>query len=76
MYPIAELELLTIQDIAKIFHVSEVTIYRWAALARRGKSKFPKPVGDRRQKLLWHRHSIENYCHANEKFDWTQEDTE
>jgi transposase len=66
MYPIIELELLQIKDIMKIFHVSQVTIYRWVALARRGKSKFPLPVGGRRQKLLWHRHAIEEFCCSQE----------
>jgi transposase len=60
MYPI--IELLTIKDITRVFHVSQQTVYRWVALARKGKSKFPLPIGGRKQKLLWHRHIIEDYC--------------
>jgi hypothetical protein len=37
-------------------------VYRWVALARKGKCKFPLTVGGRKQKLLWHRHAIEEFC--------------
>ena len=59
-------ETLTIQDIMRIFHVSQVSVYRWVSLARQGKGNFPLPIGEHRQKLLWSRESIIAYQKTNE----------
>ena len=57
--------LLTISDITKIFSVSQVSVYRWVALARQGKHRFPLPIGDYKQKLRWSREAIAAYQHAS-----------
>jgi predicted DNA-binding transcriptional regulator AlpA len=57
--------LLTITDVMKIFSISQPTVYRWLALARRGESRFPLPVGGRKQKLRWSRESILAFQNAN-----------
>ena len=57
--------LLTIADIMRIFRISQPTVYRWLALARRGESQFPLPVGGHKQKLRWSREAIAAYQNAN-----------
>ena len=57
--------LLTITDIMKIFGVSQVTVYRWIALARQGQHRFPLPIGDYKQKLRWSREVIAAYQNAS-----------
>jgi len=57
--------LLTVSDVMKIFGVSQVSVYRWVALARQGKHRFPLPIGDYKQKLRWNRDAIVAYQNAN-----------
>jgi len=59
-----DIELFQVEDIMRIFHASRVTVYRWLALARQGKHGLPLPVGGHKQRLLWSRASIEEYCRA------------
>ena len=59
-----ELELLRVEDIVRIFHISRVTIYKWVNLARQNKHAFPLPVGGPKQRLLWSRAAIEKYCRS------------
>ena len=63
-----ELETLTIKDICRIFHVAEVSVYRWVKEARLGKSQFPLPINGMLQgkrKLLWSRNAIIAFQNAN-----------
>ena len=55
---------LTVHDIMQIFHISQVSVYRWVSLARQGKGNFPLPLGGHKQKLLWTREAITAYQHA------------
>jgi len=57
--------LLTIKDIMAVFGVSQPTVYRWIALARQGRSRFPLPVGNTKQKLRWSQETILAYQNAN-----------
>jgi predicted DNA-binding transcriptional regulator AlpA len=57
--------LLTIADIMKIFSVSQPTVYRWISESRKGESRFPLPIGGRKQKLRWSRESILAYQSEN-----------
>jgi len=57
--------LLTVADLMVIFVVSQMTIYRWVALARQGKHPFPLPIGGHKQKLRWSKESILAYQSAN-----------
>ena len=57
--------LLGIHDVMKIFNISQPTVYRWLALARQGKSRFPLPVGNMKQKLRWNRADILVFQTAN-----------
>ena len=57
--------LLTVADIMEMFGVSQVTVYRWIALARQGKHRFPLPIGDYKQKIRWSREAITAYQNAN-----------
>ena len=56
--------LLSIKDIMTIFGISQPTVYRWIALARRGMSRFPLPVGDTKQKLRWNPADIRAFQNA------------
>jgi len=56
--------LLTIADIMRIFCVSQGTVYRWISLARKGKHRFPLPIGDHKQKHRWSREAILAYQNA------------
>jgi predicted DNA-binding transcriptional regulator AlpA len=59
---------LVIQDVMRIFHVSQPTVYRWIAEARAGKSRFPLPINGtdgRKRKLLWNHNDILVFQHAN-----------
>jgi transposase len=58
-------ETLTVQDIMRIFHVSEATIYRWVAASRAGRGRFPLPIGGYKQKLCWSRDVIAAFQHGN-----------
>ena len=58
-------ETLTLEDIARIFHVSTVTVYRWINFARAGKGSFPLPIGTIGQKLRWSKQSIIDYQTKN-----------
>ena len=58
--------LLTIKEIMAIFRVSQPTIYRWLVEARAKRSQFPLPIkGQKKQKLLWSRESIESFQNAS-----------
>jgi transposase len=59
-----DIELLRVEDVMRIFHASRITVYRWLALARQGKHGLPLPIGGRKQKLLWNRDAIEEYCRS------------
>lgn len=54
-------ETLTLKDIARIFHKTPVTIYRWVAAARKGEGNFPLPPGTRKQRLCWSSAGIEEF---------------
>jgi|GEM_PF-2451342 len=58
------IELLGIADIMKIFGISQVSVYRWVSEARKGNSRFPLPIGDTKQKLLWLAGDITAYCQS------------
>ena len=58
------IELLGVEDITRIFGISQVTAYRWVSLARAGRSRFPAPIGDSKQKLRWLGTDIEAYCQS------------
>jgi len=57
--------LLTIADIMRIYSISQPTVYRWLALARRGEGCFPLPIGGHKQKLRWSRDAILAYQNVN-----------
>jgi transposase-like protein len=50
----------TVKDIMEKFGVSQITVYRWVALARQGKHWLPLPIGDRNQTLRWSQESFAN----------------
>jgi len=56
--------LLTVTDIMEIFGVTAVTVYRWISLARKGKHRFPLPIGDHKQQHRWSREAIIAYQNA------------
>jgi transposase-like protein len=56
--------LLTVTDIMEIFGVTAVTVYRWISLARKGKHRFPLPIGDHKQQHRWSREAILAYQNA------------
>jgi transposase-like protein len=58
-------ETLTAQDIMRIFHVSENTLYRWVAQSRAGKGQFPLPIGGHKQRLCWSRDAIIAFQNRN-----------
>jgi transposase-like protein len=58
-------DTLTIHDVMRIFHVSQVTVYRWVSLTRQGNGNFPLPIGGRKQKLLWNPDAIIAFQNAN-----------
>jgi hypothetical protein len=63
-----ELETLTLQDLCQIFHVKPVSIYRWVAETRKGKSQFPAPINGvpgGKRKLIWSRNAIVAFQNAN-----------
>ena len=63
-----ELETLTIKDICRLFHVAEVSVYRWVKEAREGRSEFPLPINGMfqgKRKLLWNRNVIAAFQNAN-----------
>ena len=49
-----------VTDIMEEFGVSQITVYRWVALARQGKHWLPLPIGDRNQTLRWSQESLAN----------------
>jgi len=57
--------VLKVQDIMKIFGISQPTVYRWIAASRTGTGNgFPLPIGSYRQKLSWSRESIEEFMQS------------
>ena len=55
-------KLLTLRDLLPILQVSEPTIRRWLAEARRGTGNFPKPINGFKRKLLFHPAEIERWA--------------
>ena len=58
-------ETLTLQDIMRIFHVSQPSVYRWVSEARAGKSQFPIPLSGYKRKLLWSKDAILAFQNRN-----------
>ena len=59
-------ETLTLDEVAQVFRVSEVTIHRWLKKSREGKSRFPLPLGSKYQHLRFNRDSILHYFRHGE----------
>jgi predicted DNA-binding transcriptional regulator AlpA len=60
-----EIKLLEINDIKRIFGISQVSVYRWVSASRAGTSRFPLPIGGSKQKLRWNAGDIEAYCQSS-----------
>ena len=54
--------LLGIDELMRITGLSRVSIYRKVAASRAGQSRFPVPLGDRKERLKWSAASVEAYC--------------
>jgi predicted DNA-binding transcriptional regulator AlpA len=59
-----KLETLGIEDMMKIYKLSQVSIYRRVSAARAGQIRFPIPISDRKQKLCWSAAEVEAHCQA------------
>ena len=56
-----EPKVLLIDEVASLLRVSHVTIYRWTAESRAGRSNFPAPISRRKGKSRWLASDIERY---------------
>jgi len=56
-----KIELLNIDKVAELLHLSKPNIYLKIQLRRQGKSDFPLPITDRKQRHLWLADEIEKY---------------
>ena len=56
-----KMELLTIDRVAELLHLSKPNIYLKIRLRREGKTDFPLPITDNKQRHLWLADEIERY---------------
>ena len=56
--------LLGIDDLMRIFGLSQVSIYRKVREARAGNGQFPLPVWGSRKKLRWNAAEVEAFCQS------------
>ena len=59
-----EPKILLISEVAALFRVANVTIYRWLAESRSGRGSFPLPISGRKAKLRWLATDIERYIES------------
>ena len=59
-------EVLTIQEVAQFYGISEQTIQRRIRDSREGRGNFPRPIFGYGRKALWHRRDIENFTETEQ----------
>jgi len=59
-----EPKILLIAEVAALFRVANVTIYRWLAESRAGRGSFPLPISGRKAKLRWLATDIERFIES------------
>ena len=51
-------DILTLEEVAAYFRVSESTVKRWLMLSRQGRGDLPLPVSSKGCRLLWSKEDI------------------